>query len=188
MKDRTDVSTWYRNVAETQIAIHQRSMRTHSGEPVLKYFDGSIMKGYQVPHRVFQTIFCRQHATSAICESGTENRKDVSESNLEVKMSSIGDGSGRGVFTKINIERGMTIGRESSANPLIFPPSTTSLIVDNRDKIEGLDVVYDYMDGYGWQTEAFVSEVCQSMFVDFGLKWSFINTLLAKIGRTIVLC
>lgn len=160
MKNEHDRASWYRNAAETQIAIHQRSMRTHSGKPVLGYFDGSVMRGYQIPHKVFQTIFCRQEPISEECKFQNRILKDVPESDLEVKSSSVGDGSGRGVYTKVDIEKGMTIGRESSVNPLFFPPSTRELILEYHEDIEGTSIVYDYMDGYGWQVASFVSEVC----------------------------
>lgn len=169
MKDERDRASWFRNTAETQIAIHERSMRTHSGKPVLGYFDGAVMRGYQIPHKVFQTIFCRQENTSHLCNF--ETIKDVKESDLEVKSSSIGDGSGRGVFTKVDIEKGMSIGKESSVNPLIFPPSTTALIMEYHEDIEGTSIVYDYMDGYGWQVRTFGKE---AFYVDSSIL-TFVN-------------
>eukprot|EP01083_Nonionella_stella_P189950 703592_1 len=59
-KDEEMGVNWYKNEAEVQIAIHERTLRTHSGKPVLKYFDGATMRRYQVPHKVFEATFCRQ--------------------------------------------------------------------------------------------------------------------------------
>ena len=156
MKDSNDDSSWYRNEAEMQLAIHKRAMRSYSGNPVLKYFDGSVMKGYQIPHRVFQTVFCRQIPTPEGCSFNNEKIMDVMEDDLEVKKSNSGDGSGRGVFTKVDIVAGMSIGRKEGSNPVYFPPSTTALIINGMENKLNNSIVYDYMDGYGWQVDTMV--------------------------------
>ena len=147
MKDIKDDALWYRNEAEVQVAIHKRVMRSISGQPLLKYFDGATMKGFQVPHKVFQTVFCRQTPTPDGCILEQETLIDVSDYDLEVKQSGAGSGSGRGVFTKVNIDQGMAIGREAGSHPVYFPPSTTKLIDDRYEVFENLAPLYDYMDG-----------------------------------------
>ena len=157
-KDFEDDTMWYRNEAETQIAIHKRILRTYSGNPALKYFDGATMKGYQVPHKAFESVYCRQTPTPESCLTIDDRNNDVSLSDLEVKASTFGDGSGRGVFTKVDIPKGAAIGRKESAQPVYFSPSTTALLFNRVDDIEELSAVYDYMDGYGWHVDAMVRE------------------------------
>ena len=49
------------------IQLHTRIHRTKSGSPALKYFDASTMRSYQVPPKVFETVYCRQEDTPATC-------------------------------------------------------------------------------------------------------------------------
>ncbi len=156
MKDSLDDTAWYRNEAEAQVAIHHRILRTHSGAPALKYFDGATLKGYQVPHKVFESTFCRQDPTPEGCAKGNRKIDDIPQSSLQVKQSSIGDVSGRGVFTKVDIKKGMSIGREAASNPLYFPPSATQMITHYDYGSEEISKVFDYMDGYGWQVDTLV--------------------------------
>lgn len=172
MKDSLGDAAWYRNEAETQIDIHDRILRTHSGAPALKYFDGAALKGYQIPHRVFESIFCRQDPPPKGCEMGVTGVPNIPMSSLEVKQSSIGDGSGRGVFTKVDIKKGSSIGREASLNPVYFPPSATKRISHYKDEsMEEMLMMFDYMDGYGWQVEIMGED---SYYVDSGIQ-TFVN-------------
>ncbi len=153
MKDVTDSASWYRNQAETEIAIHQRTLKTKSGKPALSYFDGAQMAAYHIPHRVFETVFCRLDPAPVDCSFGKKKTKDVPESDLEVKNSSIGDGSGRGVFTKRDLKKGMTIGKESTVNPVYFPPSSTDQIIEYADQNLGkIEDVYSKFEGSFFQS------------------------------------
>mmetsp|Transcript_937 Transcript_937/g.1444 ORF Transcript_937/g.1444 Transcript_937/m.1444 type:complete len:866 (+) Transcript_937:187-2784(+) len=192
MKDSLDDSAWYKNEAETQVAIHQRILRTHSGAPALKYFDGATLKGYQIPHKVFESTFCRQDPTPDGCITEETRIADIHQSDLEVKISGLGDRSGRGVFTKVDIKKGMSIGREATANPVYFSPSATRLIQHYADDyVEETSKVYDYMDGYGWQTEtmghpSYYVDSSMQTFVNHGCNGSFnIAGTLLKASQTI---
>ena len=46
---------WFRNEAQVEVQLHQRLFRTISGKPILQYFDGHIMRDYQVPPKVITT-------------------------------------------------------------------------------------------------------------------------------------
>jgi hypothetical protein len=50
---------WIQNEAEVELQLHQRLHRAKSGKPMLQYFDGHIMRDYQVPHKVITTNNCR---------------------------------------------------------------------------------------------------------------------------------
>ena len=142
MKNIDDAASWYRNQAETDLAIHQRTKRTKSGNPALKYFDGALMASYQMPHKAFQATFCHRDPTPVECSIQEGKIEDLLESNLEVKMSSIGDGSGRGVYSKVDIKRGSSIGKEVTVNPVYYPPPTTELVLHYAEKVNSIDDVF----------------------------------------------
>jgi len=54
-KNNNLISNWHRTSAEIDIGLHQRLRRTKSGKPILRYFDGSTMRNYQIPPKVVQT-------------------------------------------------------------------------------------------------------------------------------------
>ena len=153
MKGASNESNWYKNEAEIEVAIHQRILRTHSGNPALKYFDGTTMKNYQYPHKVFEITYCRNDPTPDGCAINSARAGDVPLADLEVKASTVGDGSGRGVFTKVDIEKGSTLNKEAAANPVYISPSATTLVFKYADEI------FEYIDGYGWMMNSMVSEL-----------------------------
>lgn len=50
---------WFRGEAEVELKLHQRLHRTKSGNPILQYFDGHVMRHYQSPSKVITTNNCR---------------------------------------------------------------------------------------------------------------------------------
>lgn len=50
---------WYRTAAEIEVELHNRILKTKSGEPSLKYFDGASMQEYQLPSKANEMTFCR---------------------------------------------------------------------------------------------------------------------------------
>ena len=50
------------SAANMEVLLHQRLSRTKSGQPALRYFDGSTMTSFQIPPKVTETNYCRQHA------------------------------------------------------------------------------------------------------------------------------
>lgn len=59
---------WYRNAAEINLDIHERTVKTKSGASPFYYFDGPTMVSYQVPHRNVESVFCRRQPTPKECE------------------------------------------------------------------------------------------------------------------------
>ena len=161
MKNRRNRSLWYQSMAELDIAIHERVKRTHSGTPALKYFDAPTMKGYQIPHKGFESVFCKSSDGSESCESTEDyKRESVPSSAFEVRMSSVGDGSGRGVFAKTDIKKGTVIGPEVVHQSLYFSPAATASILGLLNSEIDPEEIYDvwkYMEGYGWETSNSVS-------------------------------
>merc|ERR1711971_727237 len=60
-------------------------------------------------HKVWETVYCRSKPTPESCHK-FESKKNVPISDLEVKLSGFGEDSGRGIYTKVDIEEGMTVG------------------------------------------------------------------------------
>ena len=120
MKDSDSDALWYQNAANIDLAIHQRMLETHSGKPILKYFDGDTMKSYQTPPRAFEAVHCHKDPMPESCV--IENANDISIDNLELKLRDPNDENSLGVFTNVAIEEGSTIGRETASQHLTVPP------------------------------------------------------------------
>lgn len=157
MKNSRNRQLWYQNRAELDLAIHQRIRHTHSGEPALKYFDSVTMQSYEIPNKVFETVHCRKDPTPDSCYNTVKEidgyMESVPISDLKVQMSTVGERSGRGLFTKVDIEAGSPVGMKEVSNNVYFAPSTVATINSAMSTIDDTDVVYvfEYIDGYGWQ-------------------------------------
>lgn len=119
------------------------------------------MQIYQNPHRVFENVFCRSDPKPESCyylDSEVEKEDIIPMSDFEVKMSSTAENSGRGVYTKVEIEEGSFIGMEESTQNVFFWPSTVHILhnVLRLDDDSAVEDVLDYMDGYGWQSNLMV--------------------------------
>jgi len=58
---------WYRSSAEIELDIHKRIMRSKSGVPLLKYFDGNTMSSYHNPHKGIESVYCKGIPTPKEC-------------------------------------------------------------------------------------------------------------------------
>jgi hypothetical protein len=75
-------------------------------------------------------------------------------------MSSVGDGSGRGVFAKTDIKKGTVIGPEVVHKYLYFSPAATASILGLTESEIDPEEIYDvwkYMYGDGWEKSDSVS-------------------------------
>ena len=78
-------------------------------------------------------------------------------------MSGVAEGSGRGVYTTVDIKKGSSIARKDSTKYVHAPSYSMESILDYE-----LESLYNYLDGYGWETETWVSELMlyfQSFFI-----------------------
>jgi hypothetical protein len=85
------------------------------------------------------------------------HRENVALSDFEVRMSEVGEGSGRGVYTKVDIKEGTSIGKKESVNAVHVPGSAMDLIKKYMNESADIKKAYGYIDGYGWETHTFVS-------------------------------
>jgi len=152
MKDSTNRQLWYQNRPEFDVEIHRRIRRTHSGEPALKYLDSTIMKSYEVPNKVYETVYCRKDPQPGSCNSFDEDIS-LSVDDFHVQLSNVGEGSGRGLFTQVDIAKGTPIGLTESTKNVFFPYSTVDHIelVLYTHYFADVKCVYHYMNGYGWE-------------------------------------
>ena len=149
---------WYISNAAVDIAIHERTVRTVSGKPAMKYFDSSVMNHYHYPHKAFEIAYCRSLPTPDSCYDDNSPRSNIPASEFEVRMSGIGDGSGRGVFTTVDIKQGSSIARKEDTHPVHFPPAAIKLIKRYMNQSKEISSVMSYAQDYGWQRNVFVSD------------------------------
>lgn len=140
----------------------KRAVKTKSGRSPFLYFDGATMESYHVPTRQTEEVFCRRQPTPHACledyHYNPEYPNFPEDSAIEVKMSSVGDNSGRGVYAKIDIPKRAYIAAESTCHSLRFMPSTVALIEDmeQAEIDDSIDAVETYMHGYGYSSRVFV--------------------------------
>ena len=82
-KGEVSEKLWRRNMAEIDIDIQKRMLKTLSGEQPLRFFDGATMESkYQLPTKVFQSVHCRSIPPPQSCIDGLNddnvlNRHDI---------------------------------------------------------------------------------------------------------------
>jgi len=123
----------------------------------LKYYDSVVMKGYRYPHKALETVYCRKEPMPDSCYRDEEVRPNVPVSAFDVRMSGVGDGSGRGVFAMVDIKKGSAIGRENPRRVHI-PSSPLRTIDKYMGRSKSIRDVFSYADGYGGETHTFVSD------------------------------
>ena len=172
-KKRSSRKLFYRNEAEFKVAMRQRLIRTKSGLPTLKVFDGTTMARYQRPSKRVETVFCRRVPIPIECtyeylgRGYDPRRANTKMANFEVRISKAGEKAGRGVFAKIDIPAETYIGIDETPHSLYFPPSTHALINDMSEEIGSdmgvwfYETLQFYMFGYGFSRNFHVS-LCRS--------------------------
>jgi len=174
MKSLDSAAAWHRNLAEINLDIHKRIIHTRSGTPTLKHFDGSTMEGYRVPNIIFENAYCKRTPIPESClKKMSIRRKNVPITNFEVKNSNIAL-AGRGVFAKVDIDKGSYIGLYDNTQTLHVNPMTLDRMWKIKDQPEiasGLSPVLNFCEGYGWETSG---KGLDEYFVDSGI-FTFIN-------------
>jgi len=74
-KDGSSAVRWRSSsAAEIEVLLHQRLSKTKSNQPSLRYFDGSTMASFQIPPKVTETNYCRQHECQGYIKSHPQDR------------------------------------------------------------------------------------------------------------------
>jgi hypothetical protein len=153
---------WFSNPAAVEVKIHERIKRTYSGKPALKYFDGATMSGYTVPPKAFEDVFCRKNPVPEEClevRGFDPKYANARVESFEVKMSTVGERSGRGVFATVDIPANTRIAQEQSVHFVGFPPDTCDTLQSMYEKVGAaatLKSMYEYMHGYGFMSRLMV--------------------------------
>jgi len=151
-KDYESRADWHRSPAETEVELHRRLHRTNSGAPVLRFFDGSTMEGYQIPPRVAEAAYCRMEDRPEECDMWggiTPQTVNVPVAHLEARKSAVGGQSGRGLFAVQDIPAGAVLDLDGVAKSFHLPPSTWSVIEDLGDVTDTINSVNTFVEGYG---------------------------------------
>jgi hypothetical protein len=126
-----------------------------------------------------EDVFCRRIPTPGECLNGYHfdpEYPNVPASSFEVKKSGVGGNAGRGVFAKVDIPKNAYLSLETNVHSVIFMPSTVALInALEEDPIgDELEILFYYMDGYGFMSRKFVSY----LFFDAWVSLFAITTLI----------
>ena len=148
---------WYLTEAEIEIHIHDRILPNKEGKSTLKYFDGATMVSYQVPHKAFETVFCRDQPMPEECEyyQGYHHGDDdiAPLASFEVKPS--GD-KGFGVYAKVDIPKDTLLATEETWKSVKFPPTThemmESILHDHPAAAKDLNKISEYKHFYGFES------------------------------------
>jgi hypothetical protein len=83
LKSHETRDQWYANAAKINTKIHKRSVPTKSGTSPFRFFDGSTMATYQVPHRATEVVYCRRRPTPKECEGVDVDSAGASDITLD---------------------------------------------------------------------------------------------------------
>jgi len=162
MKDKLNRAQWYRSISEKSYDINYRTLPTHSGNPALKFVDSATMNSYLLPKKGHEIVYCRKDPMPDSCGLylKEKNIADIPISNFEVKNSTSGDRSGRGVFTKVDIKKGASLARNEQNFIVEVLPFTLSVMEYLKEAIGSNDIfnvnhVLNYVYGYGWSSTRF---------------------------------
>jgi hypothetical protein len=151
---------WFRNEAEINLEIQKRLLKTKSGIPSLRYFDGATMQLFQFPSKRFENVFCKRTPVPHLCMDSRGFDPEIANidtSFLRVKESLLGSHAGRGLFTTKDIPKGTYVSIENSVHWVYFPPSTFELMTEMEMISDELTPIDSYAHGYGYQSIYHVS-------------------------------
>ena len=171
LKDWETRSNWWRNSAEVDFQIYQRTVRTTTSELPLQFFDGATMMKYQTPSRQLENAWCQKYPHN--CKRGHGFDPDtvhVPVSMFEVKTSVIAKG-GRGVFAKQFISKGSVVALDDCVHGMFVHSTSLEVMEDTYasygDVSQFWSTVLDgYLDGYGWEDNDYVGLCIAYSLVD----------------------
>ena len=146
---------WYLTEPEIEVNIHTRILPTKDGESSLHYFDGATMASYQIPHKAFETVFCREDPMPKECKyRGYDPDEDsIPVTAVEVKESG---NKGFGLFATQDIPRQSMLGAAEATSSVKLSPTTTAMTQTLGYRYPGakklLDSFLGYMYFYGFES------------------------------------
>jgi hypothetical protein len=119
---------WFATEAQMEVKMHERVMRTKTGQLPLKYFDGAIMQSYQMPSRASEVMFCRNQNVD--CQHGL----DPTVQNIPLKSLGALDETGETVAPQ-DIDQGTLVGMEQCIHELDV--HAMSVLVSKENIVKG---------------------------------------------------
>ena len=163
---------WFLNPLHFDIGIHEL-LRTQTTGKSLSRFDGISMVRYQITHKMWENQFCATTIpTDPPYECSTirginPNIKDFRMDMFEVKSSTLGEGSGRGLFAKVDIPKGSLIMEQEHTDSIHMTGEALEIIEGMMSEIpeaeEMVTNLSSFYNGYGFSRSVTVSapnDVC----------------------------
>jgi hypothetical protein len=149
----------WRFASHAQIDLTLRNLLRAEAALQLSYLDGATLMTYKFPSRLDEELYCRRHwnrNTSSACDPlghGIDPApSDYMSESMEVRTSTYGERSGRGVYATRDIPAGSYVTLRNCAEALVVPPQSVQLFWDALDAF-GMPYfrsMFAFLDGYGW--------------------------------------
>ena len=139
-KNTQTKADWLANPSLVNLKIRQRAMVTVDGGSPFKFFDGATMQSFYYPPKPIEAVYCRGNPDSKQCSEGQGfdlNRENLPISVIEVKESSNGDDSGRGVFAKVDIPRDSYVGLDKGISTVHGDAQTYEILKKTENAVGG---------------------------------------------------
>jgi len=171
---------WHSNESQFNMILQSALEPTRSGAPTLKHVDSAVLQSYAVPPKSWESVFCNEDPAPEECTQRGYDPSivNVPASDFEVKVSSLGEGAGRGTFAKVDIPKGSYIMQEQAIAHVRFDQYTVDMMENMYEKTVNMTKAFDelsqlinYMSGYGFQ-QSLVADY--EFYVDSGAN-TFVN-------------
>ena len=146
---------WYLTEPEVEVNIHGRILPTKDSKSSLRYFDGATMVSYQIPHKAFETVFCREEPMPEEClhyRGYHPEENSIPVTAFEVKESGK---KGFGLFATQDIPSRSMLGAAEATSSVKLSPTTTELtqtLFYEHPGAKKLDSFLGYMYFYGFES------------------------------------
>jgi len=121
---------WFADESQLNLKIRQRALSTVDGKSPFLYFDGTTMSTYKYPSKASEVVFCRRDIMPQACIEGhgfDTARQNLPPSVLEVKQSSVGETTERGLFAKVEIPEQSYVALDKIIPIVQMSPSTVNI-------------------------------------------------------------
>mmetsp|Transcript_13087 Transcript_13087/g.23713 ORF Transcript_13087/g.23713 Transcript_13087/m.23713 type:complete len:837 (-) Transcript_13087:195-2705(-) len=138
--------SWYKQPAEIERSIHGRIRRSHSGKPLLKYFDGATMVLYQTPRNSVEIVYCRSNPSPPECQLGMSYVKDSKTfTGMDMEVRKDGPDGEIGVFAKVDIPKYSYIETSST----LSLSSLSTHVAEELGDIDDSKALKTFLDKFG---------------------------------------
>jgi hypothetical protein len=163
---------WFANPSLVNLKIRNRSMVTVDGGSPFKFFDGATMQSYYYPTKPIEMVYCRDSSDEKDCKEGHGfdlGRENLPMSTIEVRESSVGENTSKGVYSKVDIPRDTYVGLEEQISTAVRGDAHTYDTFLKTSKLSGGkswgSALSSYIQGYGDSGEnGFVVDATVGMY------------------------